>query len=276
MDLNDPAVLTVAHGAVEITAIVRGAADAPTVVLIPSLGRDAHDFDVLTAALAASGFRTVAVHPRGIGTDGSTVAVDAGAPVTLHDLAGDVLAVCDAVCAHRPTADGRVHVIGHALGNRIARCLTADRPDMVASLTLLAAGGLVEPDPAAWEALANCFLTTLSPEEHLRNVAFAFFADGNDATVWRDGWYPEIAGLQRRAVAATERDDWWHAVAPRTLVVQGRQDRIAVPANGRRYVAELRERGADATLVEIDGAGHGLLPEQPDAVSRAVTGFLAG
>jgi pimeloyl-ACP methyl ester carboxylesterase len=53
--------------------------------------------------------------------------------------------------------------------------------------------------------------------------------------------------------------------------VQGLQDACAVPENGRRYVAMHPEI---AQLVEIDGAGHALLPEQPAAVAAAVVDFL--
>ena len=44
-----------------------------------------------------------------------------------------------------------------------------------------------------------------------------------------------------------------------------------MPENGRRFVAAHPDV---ATLVEIDGAGHALLPEQPAAVASAVLGFL--
>lgn len=243
------------------------AATAAPVVLVPSLGRGASDFDALVGALTAAGHPALAVDPPPVD------ALDRiGAP-TLHDLAAHV---GHAVASRFGAGHPPVHLVGHALGNRIARCLTADRPAAVATLTLLAAGGLVEPDPDAWAALAGCFDLAAPPAVHLGHVAAAFFAPGNDATVWADGWRPELAARQRAAVEATDRDDWWGATAPRVLVVQGLQDRIAVPANGRRYVADLQAEGIDARLVELDGAGHALLPEQPAAVAAAVVDFLDG
>jgi pimeloyl-ACP methyl ester carboxylesterase len=130
---------------------------------------------------------------------------------------------------------------------------------------------LVEPTPEVWAALAGCFALDRDPAAHLADVAIAFFADASRAEVWQGGWHPGVAEAQRRAVQATDRDDWWSARAPAVLVVQGLQDRVAVPENGRRYVAEC---GPIAQLVEIDGAGHALLPERPDAVASAVLGFL--
>jgi pimeloyl-ACP methyl ester carboxylesterase len=40
---------------------------------------------------------------------------------------------------------GPAHLVGHAFGNRVARCLAVDRPSLVRSVTLLAAGGLIGP-----------------------------------------------------------------------------------------------------------------------------------
>jgi pimeloyl-ACP methyl ester carboxylesterase len=225
------------------------------VVLLPSLGRGASDFDALVAALQAAGFEAVALEPPN----------EAHAGTTLHDLAEVVVAAIDA------RGWQRVHLVGHAFGQRLARCVVADHPDRVVSLTMLCAGGLVEMEPHIARSLVACFDESLSAEQHLEHVRSVFFAPGNDATVWVDGWLPATAALQRAAVQATPPGEWTSAAAPRVLVVQGLQDACAVPENGRRYVALHPEI---AQLVEIDGAGHALLPEQPAAVAAAVVDFL--
>ncbi len=225
------------------------------VVLLPSLGRPGSDFDHLVGALTAAGHRAVALDPP----------MDVPGEPTLHDLAAIVVREID-----RLDAD-RVHLVGHAFGNRLSRCVVADHADRIASMTLLAAGGLVHPAPEITASLVACFDETLSPEEHLDHVRRGFFAPGNDPTVWTAGWMAHVARYQSGAVGRTDRSEWWDAVAPRTLVVQGLQDAIAVPENGRRYVDEHPE----ATLVEIDGAGHALLPERPDDVAAALVTFLA-
>ena len=228
-----------------------------TVVLIPSLGRPASDFDALCHSLREAGYNTVAIDPR---------PTFPGKP-TLHDLAVDTISQINAMGIEK------FHLIGHAFGNRLSRCITADFNDRVLSLTLLAAGGLVEPEEHIWAALAACFDESLSDDEHMRNVKVGFFADGNDAAVWRDGWYPEVMKYQRPAVIRTPREDWWGASVDRVLVVQALQDAIAPVGNGRRYVAE---SAPHARLVEIDGAGHAMLPEQPEAIAAAVIEFLKG
>jgi pimeloyl-ACP methyl ester carboxylesterase len=227
------------------------------VVLVPSLGRPATDFDALCVSLEAEGFRTVALEPR---------ATFSGEP-TLHDLAADSVSQLDALGIEK------FHIIGHAFGNRLSRCITADFNDRVLSLTLLAAGGLVEPEEHIWAALSDCYDESLSDEEHMKNVKMCFFAAGNDPEPWRSGWFPEIMKYQRAAVLRTPREEWWGASVDRVLVVQALQDAVAPVENGRRYVAE---SAPHARLVEIDGSSHAMLPEQPAAIATAVIEFLKG
>jgi len=229
-------------------------ADGPTrVAFLPSLGRYPDDFAALMTAVVEAGFEAV---PVTFTTDGVA---------TLHDLATQ---------AARALDDGGspAHLVGHALGNRIARCLAADRPELVRSVTLLAAGGLVPPDDEAAAALRNCFNVELTPADHLAAVATAFFAPGNDPSVWRGGWDGTLAAGQSSAVRATDVEDWWTAggTVP-VLVIQGLDDRVAPPANGRDLVERIGER---ARLVELANAGHALLPEQPDAIAEALLEFL--
>lgn len=233
----------------------------PSVLLLPSLGRPASDLADLAADLAAAGYTALLADPPGV--DG--VAVPDPPPGTLHDLAALALAGLD-------ERDLPVAVVGHAFGGRIARCLAADRPQLVRSVVVLGGGGRIPGDPEAVAALRACFDPHLDPEEHLDAVRSAFFAPGNDPGVWAGGWWPEAAELQRRAGSATAVADWWGAGESPVLVVVGAQDRISPPGNGRQLVDQL---GGRATLVEIAGAGHALLPEQPAAVSAAVGGFLA-
>jgi pimeloyl-ACP methyl ester carboxylesterase len=104
-------------------------------------------------------------------------------------------------------------------------------------------------------------------------VATAFFAPGNDPTSFLDGWDAAAALRQGRAVRATDVEDWWSGGSAPLLVVQGLQDRIAPPANGRDLRSSYPDR---VELFEVDDAAHALLPEQPEAVATAVLDFLRG
>lgn len=244
---------------VSIAYRVRGTA-ADTAVLVPSLGRGGSDFDALARALSLAGFRTVAVDPRGVGASEGPLE-----GLTLHDMAADIAAVIAAL-------DGApVHMVGHAFGNRVARCLAADRPDLVRSVTLIAAGGLIPPEPAVMAALARCFQLDLPEDERLEAVRTAFFAPRSDPTVWRDGWWPDAAASQSAATRATELDDWWEAGSAPLLVIQGLDDRIAAPANGHALRDKL---GGRVRVVDLPNAGHALLPEQPQAIADAIIAFL--
>ena len=56
----------------------------------------------------------------------------------------------------------------------------------------------------------------------------------------------------------------------RTLIIQGLQDIVAPPENGHMMKKELGDR---VELIDIDGAGHALLPERPEAIAKAVVRF---
>jgi pimeloyl-ACP methyl ester carboxylesterase len=232
----------------------------PVVLMIPSLGRGATDFDDLSRRLVAAGFTSVRPDPRGIGR--SNGPMDG---VTLHDLAGDAALAIEAL-GGQP-----VVVVGHAFGQRVGRTLAADRPELVKAMAMIAAGGKAPMRPGASEALLGCFRLDRPDAQRLADVKFAFFARGNDPTVWRDGWYPEVATAQIAATRATPVEGWWNAgsAAP-LLVIQGLQDTVAPPENGRMMKAELGDR---VELLDIDGAGHALLPEQPEKIAAAIVAF---
>jgi pimeloyl-ACP methyl ester carboxylesterase len=232
----------------------------PAVLMIPSLGRGASDFLDLSRRLAAAGFTAVRSEPRGIGR--STGPLQG---LTLHDLAADAATVIEAL-GGQP-----VIVVGHAFGQRVGRTLAADRPDLVRAMAMIAAGGKAPMRPGAQEALQGCFRLERSDAERMKDVQFAFFAPGNDPAVWRDGWYPEAATAQVVATRATPVAGWWNAGSSTPLlVIQGLQDTVAPPENGRMMKAELGDR---VELIDIDGAGHALLPEQPEKIAQAIIAF---
>lgn len=245
-----------AGGVLEVR--VRG--QGPAVVLLPSLGRGAGDFDDLADRLALAGYRALAPEPRGVGA--STGLVQG---LSMEDLAGDVAAVVRAMTSAPAT------IVGHAFGNRIARMVATRHPDLVDGVGLLACGGQVPPIPEAATALSQVFDVTLDLDAHLEAVRAAFFAEGNDASAWADGWYPMLAAVQGEANRMTPVGTWWRAGQADVFVVQPANDRVAVPANGDQLLEAL---GGRATMVTIPRAGHALLPEQPAAVAAALAGWL--
>lgn len=254
-----------ARGSVTVEALLRGT--GPLVVLLPSLGRGASDFDDLAARIAAAGYRTAAVNPRGIGKSKGPTAQ------SLADYARDVFEVIKALQTQRGSEPVRpVVLIGHAYGNRLARAVAAHYPEAVSSLILLASGGQVAIAPAVAKALRDVFDPALSPEAHIAAVRMAFFAPGNDPAVWRDGWYGAVAMEQQTATRNTPTDAWVAGGDKPIYIIQAAQDTVAPPANAEALRAAHPDR---VEVSVIDNAGHAMLPEQPGMIAQLVLARLA-
>ena len=236
--------------------------EGPLVVMIPSLGRGAEDFDRLSGAVARAGYQAVSPQPRGIGR--TQMPLDG---MSMADLASDIAQIVSVMSSEKAV------LIGHAMGNRIARVTATNYPDNIDSVILLACGGLVPMSLEANKALLGVFDVEASPSEHIEHVRKAFFADGNDPKVWSDGWNEVVADFQLHAVRNIDVSDWWTAGSCPVLVVQPEEDVIAVPENAYRIVAELGNR---ATLELVPQAGHALLPEQPEILEEIVLRWLTG
>jgi pimeloyl-ACP methyl ester carboxylesterase len=234
--------------------------DGPPVVMLPSLGRGASDFDDLAQRLARAGYHAIHPEPRGIG--GSTGEL---AGLTMADLAADVAAVIHALTTEAVT------VIGHAFGNRVARMTATDYPHLVDSVVLLCCGGLVQPAAEHSDALLRVFDSDLPTAEHLAAVGKAFFSPDNDPEVWSDGWHGAVAAAQGAATAAQPVEYWWGAGGKALFVVQPADDVMAVAENAHRICEEFGER---VSMVMVPRAGHALLPEQPAAVEVALRTWL--
>src|SRR5262245_17044542 len=184
----------VRSGDARIEVLAHG--QGPVIVLLPSLGRGASDFDAIAARLVDAGFRVLRPQPRGIGRSrGAMTGID------LHSYAADIAAVIE--------ADGRgpAFVVGHAFGNRVARMLAVDRPDLVKAVSLIAANVGHAPSPPAVRAAIKAAANPSLPEaKRLNALAFAFFAPGNDARGWLKGWHPEVLAAQRIAGDKTSRE----------------------------------------------------------------------
>jgi pimeloyl-ACP methyl ester carboxylesterase len=234
----------------------------PQVVLIPSARRGADDFAVLANDLLHAGFGSVALNLRGIGR--SSPHVD---EPTLRNVADDIADVINA------TSVGPMHVVGHAQGNIFARVTAAYRPEVVRSVSLLACGGHDLADsPPSVEVVENferCARTDLSDSERVHSLAVVFFAAGNDASVWLDGWWP--SGDVRHALTNTDPSEWATAGNAPVLIVQPLEDAMSPAQVGRTLHQMLGER---STYVEVPLCGHAMLPEQPEMIAREVIRFL--
>jgi pimeloyl-ACP methyl ester carboxylesterase len=215
------------------------------IVLLPFGGLTVGYMAGLSQDLADAGYRVIRISFRGSGKS-----TDSGEGITLHTLAQDVAGVIEALNL------GPVNVGGHAFGNRVARTLAADRPEIVQSVILFAAGGKVPPKPPGEHALLTIFNPASTDADILKQMKYMVGNPVEIPMAWqaiKASRAPEVAGLQKTAMNNTPLKDWW---APpgrmKYLILQGTDDQIALPENGELLKEEL---GARATLVRSPGQG---------------------
>lgn len=251
--------IVVKAGPATIHVRIRG--QGAPIVFLPSRGRGVEDFDDLSTRLVRAGYQAILPQPRGIG--GSTGSLEG---ITYHDLAADLAATI------RELGASPAVVVGHAFGSRLARTLAVDHPTLVRRLILIAAPGPVARSAEVAKATDHIFDPTVTAEDRLKAIQEAFFAKGNDARVWEDGWHFAVARAQRAADARTPLAEWWAGGSAPMLVLHGAEDVIAVPENAKRLAKEFPER---VTVIEIAKAGHAMLPEQPERIASAILTYLA-
>jgi pimeloyl-ACP methyl ester carboxylesterase len=245
----------------DATLHVRLSGSGKLLVLLPGMGRPAEDLDPLAERLVAAGYRVAQPDPRGLG--GSRGPLDG---ITLHTLAADVAAVIEAIAA------GPAVLIGHAFGNRIARTVAADRPELVSLVVLLGCSGKVQPTAEIAEAIRLAQAVDTPRDVRELAVRTAWYGPGRDISVWMDGWSQPLMRASLAAASATPLDDFWTAGQSRVLIVQGLADVAAPPENGRSLKREIGDR---ATLIELEGVGHSVPIEAPDAVADVILAALA-
>jgi pimeloyl-ACP methyl ester carboxylesterase len=255
----------VSRGDVNIEVLSQGS--GPVIVLLPSLGRSGEDYDAVAAMLASDGFRVLRPQPRGIGR--SKGPMDG---LNMHDLAADVAGVIE------NENKGPVVVVGHAFGNFVARQIAADRPDLVRGVVVAAAssgkvpaGSAEKPiGPEIRQAIDGPSDMSLPESKRLDYLRIAFFAPGNDASVWLGGWNSEVHHMESHAREHTPVDDYFAAGTAPILDLQAEQDPVAP----RRFAGVLKSLLGDrVTIVVIPNASHALFPEQPNAVAEAIATF---
>ncbi len=267
-----------------VRAIEAGPPDGEPVLCIHGVGGWAENWRETLAALAAAGYRAIAIDLPGFGeSDRVDRARYFRGPDALY--ARIIPGVLDALGLRD------AHVIGHSLGGAVAYMGAVSAPERVRSLTLVAPGGLGLDLPwtlrlgsvpliggllsgrsqsAARAGLASCFhdprrIPPVLLEECDRNAARGI---SETLRVLR-------AGVTLRGVRRDVRQEWaarapWYA-GPVQLI-WGTED-LVLPIEHAAGAAELFPH---APLHRIADAGHLVMVEQPAAFMRALLPFLAG
>ena len=240
----------------------------PGVVLVHGAGMNRTVWQLQTRYLAHHGFRVAALDlPGHGGSDGPAIE-------TIPEMGGWLAAAIDAL------GFGPAHVIGHSMGTFIGIEAAAQRPETIASLVLVGTAAAMPVHPELLDAAAN-------DVPHASNLmsSWSFGAPahiGRHATpgIWNigssraliDTSRPESLGVDMAACNAyTTSLDAAAAVTCPVTYILGAMDKMTPT----KKAADLIAATAGADVVVIDGAGHMMMSEAPDATRTAMVAALA-
>ncbi|KVQ06522.1 3-oxoadipate enol-lactonase [Burkholderia ubonensis] len=241
---------------------LQGAPDAPTLVLLHSLGTDLHLWDPQMARLTQR-YRVVRLDIRGHGLS----AVDAE-PFSMSDLANDVLAVLDQLRIKD------FYVAGVSIGGTIAQWIAFKAPQRVRGMIIIDTALVNAAPPAIWRARAedvfNHGIEHLEWEILNRWVTPGFVhspdADGMRQMLRRTS----VEGFAGCSLAIANSDlTTMDIPGVRAVVILGSEDKLT-PLDYAQRLAEKR----NAELHVIPGAAH--LPnfERPDVLVDEIISFI--
>lgn len=242
-------------------AVVDGPADAPVLVLGPSLGTDTGLFDAQVAAFADR-LQIVRYDLRGHGTS----EVVPG-PCTIADLAADVLALLDRLGVERFSYAGVS--IGGAIGQQLA--LTV--PERLEQLAIIASAAQFA-DPPSWAVRA----------QQVREEGTGFLTPSRTGTWFTAEWAEHSPGEAKRlldmlratppegyaacceAIGAFDVRDRLGEITAPTLTIAGAED----PATTPDMVRFIADGIPGARLVVVPRAAHLPNATDPEVVNEAL------
>ena len=278
---------TVAVNGLNLDYEVRGAAEAPPLLMIMGLGMPAAAWPpALIELLVARGARVITYDNRDAGgstrfTSARTIPVPVAmlratlrlqvpAPYSLHDMVDDAAGLLDAL------GISRAHVVGVSMGGMIAQMLAARFPQRVASLTsIMSSTGSPRPRvavgrPGALRAILSRPGDPRDLQSVIGRLEHVFSVIGSPMTAQeRASPRPHYERIARRGLdtaasrrqllavlAAGDRREWLARITAPTLVLHGRLDPLVPLAAG----VETAQCIPGARLVVVEGMAHDLPP----------------
>ncbi len=274
----------------------RGPRDAEPVLLIMGLGMQLIAWpEALVDELVARGHRVIRFDNRDAGLSQGFdergvpnlavatlrwwLRLPVRAPYSLADMAGDALALLDAL------GIARARVCGASMGGMIAQHLAARHPDRVSRLTLMMTSSGARRLPQARPHVRAALLARPKGQgadavvAYLEHLFHLIGSPGHrpDPAELRErlrtsverAWRPAGTARQLCAIAADgDRTPLLGRIAAPTTVIHGRDDPLIPPACGE----DLARRITGARLELLSGMGHdlphALLPRFADTISN--------
>lgn len=252
------------------TTSIRRQGSGPMVLLIQGGGAGRNAWGPLMDRLAPHA-DCVSFDNRGVG-GASNVAGDLSIP----DLAQDAAAVIEGL------TDGPMHVAGVSLGGFIAMRLAAERPDLVASLTLHATSARLNARTLQQNRFRDSLLELGTPDAAGLLRAYihpwASAAQGPqgdlpaDVVTHRTEFSERNYRAQMEAIRAHDMsaEELARILAP-TLIVAGAED-ILCPLEDARF---LHRSIPGSRLVVLERAGHIYYHEEPELTAAIQGGWIA-
>jgi len=187
-----------------------------------------------------------------------------------RDGRGTPHAVADHVAALRPHLERAAVAVGHSLGGAIVLQYALEQPPRLRGIVLVATGARLRVRPEWLEGLERDYLATTA------EIVAHFYAPSTP-----DRLRQKSLEVMRHLPQQVTRADFLSADG---FDVRDRLGGVLVPAlvicgildemTPLRYSEFLHAHLPQAELVAIEGAGHMVMLEQPQAVSEAIRGFL--
>jgi len=175
-----------------------------------------------------------------------------------------LLAFLDAVGLDRAT------VVGHSMGGAIALDFALHYPDRLDGLILVGSGARLRVAPAILTGILADFEATV---DLVCNCAFGPSASDQLKRLGRQRLLqtpPQVLHGDYAACDAFDVMERLGEVRSPTLVIGGTADVLTPP----KYSTYLRDHIPGAELVLVDAAGHMVMLEKPEVVSRAISKFI--
>lgn len=258
----------------ELAYSVEGSGDE-IVLLVMGLGGRAADWGTAFPGALAKRYRVVRFDNRGVGKSPK-----AALGYSLSDLAGDAVAILDAVGADK------AHVIGISMGGMIAQLVALEYPQRVRKLVLMSThmGGpnIEQMHPNAQALFDPSLFLNNDAEATMRRTLGVITAPGfieanPDALqelldqAKREPTRATVFMAQLHALMNSDRSERLCDIKVPTLVVHGCDDKLIRPSNGR----ELAKRIPGAQLAMLENCGHMPMYEKTNELSAIVLEFLA-
>lgn len=251
---------------VSLEVATAGPPDAPVLLFLHGNGPNARQFAPQFATFADD-YRLIAPSFRGHGRSDMppTPTVD---DFTIPRLTKDVLAVLD-----RLEVD-QVHLVGNSLGGIIGFQLLATAPQRLTSLITFGTTAQLRSSAAlVWTVRATLRLLGTTGASRLAALTATDRAAGRTIAALMAEADRHGVALIAENIATYDYTPTLRASTVPWLLLRGERDRgINRTLDSTLAVIEARD---DATVIDIDGAGHFANLEQPAAFDAAVAGFVA-